>query len=299
MQIPQTTIGSPVHAIGLGVHTAVNARLTLRPAAADTGIRFVRTDVDMQPVRVSPAAISDTFLASTIGNTQGSIQTIEHLLAALWGTGIDNALVEIHGPEVPILDGSSAPFVELIRSAGYRAQRKSRRFIRIDRPVRVEDGEAYAELKPHDGFRSSYTYVVDHPVINRFPTKLELDFGEADFERDVSMARTFGLLDDLPKAQAIGKCMASSEANAVGIDDDGIINAEGLRCDDEFVKHKLLDAMGDLYQLGYQVVGEFVGYMSGHTLNNRLVRALLDDPTAWSFETRQDVPLPGRAAFLS
>ena len=299
MQIPQTTIGAPVHAIGVGVHTAVNSRLTLRPAAADAGIRFVRTDVEMHPVRVCPSAINDTFLASTIGNTQGSVQTIEHLLAALWGTGIDNALVEIHGPEVPILDGSSAPFVELIRSAGCRAQRKSRRFIRIERTVRVEDGDAYAELKPHDGFRSSYTYVHDHPVINRFPTKLELDFCEADFERDVSMARTFGLLDDLPKAQAIGKCMASSEANAVGIDDDGIINAEGLRCDDEFVKHKLLDAMGDLYQLGYQVVGEFVGHMSGHTLNNRLVRALIDDPTAWSFETRQEEALPGRAAFLS
>ena len=305
MQIPQTTIGEPVHAIGVGVHTAQNARLTLRPAPVDSGISFVRTDRDMARVRVAPGTIVDSMLASTVGDESGSVQTIEHLLAALWGTGIDNALVEIHGPEVPILDGSSAPFVELIQAAGATAQRAPRRYLRVHRPVRVQDGPAYAELRPYEGFRAAYTYVVDHPVVNRYPTKLELDFAKADFVRDVSMARTFGLLDDLSKAQSIGKCLASSEANAVGIDDDGIVNPDGLRCRDEFVKHKLLDAMGDLYQVGHQVVGEFVGYMSGHTLNNRLVRALIEDPSSWSFETRDEqvdtMPsvVPSQAAFLS
>ena len=277
----QRTIDGPAHAIGIGVHSGRPVRMTLRPADIDSGIEFQRLDAPRQTVRALAQHVSDTTLATSI--SQGGIQiaTVEHLMSALWGLGIDNVRVELSGEEVPIMDGSAQQFVEIIQGAGIRDLDAPRKYIKITREVSVSQGEAKATLAPYDGFRGSYTFVADHPVFNRYPQSIEVDFASTSYLEEVSGARSFGLLRELDQARAIRKCLGSSLDNAVGIDDDEIVNVEGLRYQDEFVKHKLLDAIGDLYLLGLPVIGAFDGYMSGHTLNNKLARALLRCPDAW------------------
>lgn len=278
----QRTIERPAHAIGIGVHSGRPVRLTLRPAEADAGITFQRLDVAAAPVAATAQNVTDTTLSTSIGDHGVQVATVEHLMSALWGLAIDNVHVELTDEEVPIMDGSAQPFVEMIQGAGIRTLPVPRKFIRITREIAVSQGAAHALLRPYDGFHASYTFVADHPVYNRYPKRIDVDFAAASYVREVCAARSFGLMRELPQAQAIRKCLGSSLQNAVGIDDDDIVNGEGLRYHDEFVKHKLLDAIGDLYLLGVPVMGAFVGYMSGHALNNKLARAVLRCTDAWT-----------------
>jgi UDP-3-O-[3-hydroxymyristoyl] N-acetylglucosamine deacetylase len=278
----QRTIKSPVHAIGIGVHSGAKVRMGLRPAKAGSGIQFVRTDLDgANSVRACAESVSDTALSTTISQGPINVATVEHLMSALWGLGVDNLFIELSAEEVPIMDGSAAPFIDMINSVGIVDQDEAKQFIRINREICVNQGEATASLKPYAGFKAGYTFVADHKVFNRYPKYAELDFGTTSYEASVSGARSFGLLKELPHAQAINKCLGSSLENAVGIDDDSVVNEGGLRYHDEFVKHKLLDVIGDLYLLGRPIMGAFEGYMSGHALNNKLARALLRCDDAW------------------
>jgi UDP-3-O-[3-hydroxymyristoyl] N-acetylglucosamine deacetylase len=278
----QRTIKSPVHAIGIGVHSGARVRMGLRPAKAGSGIRFVRTDLDgTNSVRAWAESVSDTALSTTISQGPINVATVEHLMSALWGLGVDNLVIELSAEEVPIMDGSAAPFIDMINSVGIVDLDEAKQFIRINREICVNQGEATASLKPYAGFKAGYTFVADHKVFNRYPKYAELDFGTTSYEASVSGARSFGLLKELPHAQAINKCLGSSLENAVGIDDDSVVNEGGLRYHDEFVKHKLLDVIGDLYLLGRPIMGAFEGYMSGHALNNKLARALLRCDDAW------------------
>ena len=278
----QRTIKSPVHAIGIGVHSGAKVRMGLRPAKAGSGIQFVRTDLDgANSVRARAESVSDTALSTTISQGPINVATVEHLMSALWGLGVDNLFIELSAEEVPIMDGSAAPFIDMINSVGIVDLDEAKQFIRINREICVNQGEATASLKPYAGFKAGYTFVADHKVFNRYPKYAELDFGTTSYEASVSGARSFGLLKELPHAQAINKCLGSSLENAVGIDDDSVVNEGGLRYHDEFVKHKLLDVIGDLYLLGRPIMGAFEGYMSGHALNNKLARALLRCDDAW------------------
>jgi UDP-3-O-[3-hydroxymyristoyl] N-acetylglucosamine deacetylase len=267
--------------------------LTLRPAEEHTGIRFVRTDgARPAEVRASADHVSDTTLSTTIAENGVSIATVEHLMSALWGLAIDNVIVELSSEEVPIMDGSAAPFIYLINTVGVVEQNAPREFIRIKRPIAVSQGDAEAVLKPYRGFKASYTFVADHPVYNRYPKRAEIDFSHTSYVGQVSRARSFGLIRELEHAQAINKCLGSSLENAVGIDEFRVLNEDGLRYRDEFVKHKLLDAIGDLYLLGRPILGEFDGYKSGHALNNKLARAVLRCTDAWELTTFGAEPRP-------
>lgn len=261
--------------------------MTLRPAEENSGIVFVRTDVGggAAPVCADARQVVDTTLSTTVAERGVQVATVEHLMSALWGLGVDNLLVELNSEEVPIMDGSAAPFVYLIRSVGVVEQRAAREFIRVTREVAVTQGDAVATLKPFEGFRAHYRFVADHPVYNRYPKQATLDFDAICYVEDVSRARSFGLVKELEQAHAINRCLGSSLENAVGIDDYDVLNEEGLRYPDEFVKHKLLDAIGDLYLLGRPLLGEFHGHKSGHALNNKLARALARCPDAWEITT--------------
>ncbi|MEM8767296.1 MAG: UDP-3-O-acyl-N-acetylglucosamine deacetylase [Pseudomonadota bacterium] len=271
----QRTIKRPVHAIGIGVHSGQKVRMTLRPAGENTGIVFVRSDQGHAAVRARASNVSDTTLATSIAENGVQVATVEHLMSALWGLSIDNLLVELNNEEVPIMDGSAAPFVYLINSVGIVEQEAPKEFLRITRPISVTQGDAYATLEPFNGFEADYTFVADHPVYNRYPKQAVLNFSNTSYVEEVSRARSFGLVDELEQAQGINRCLGSSLENAVGIDDYEVLNEDGLRYEDEFVKHKLLDVIGDLYLLGRPIVGRFHGYKSGHALNNKLARALL------------------------
>ncbi|MEM6708444.1 MAG: UDP-3-O-acyl-N-acetylglucosamine deacetylase [Pseudomonadota bacterium] len=281
----QTTIRKSVHAIGIGVHSGAKVRLSMRPAEPNSGIRFVRSDLGFAQVLASAELVSDTTLSTSVAADGVQIATVEHLMSALWGLGIDNLIVELSSEEVPIMDGSAGPFIDLLNTVGVVEQNAPREYIRITRPLVVSQGQATATLKPFDGFRASYRFVADHPVFNRYPKRATLDFSHISYSSEVSKARSFGRIDELEQAQAINRCLGSSLENAVGVDDEQVLNPEGLRYQDEFVKHKLLDAIGDLYLLGRPILGEFDGYMSGHALNNKLARALIRCTDAWEIVT--------------
>ena len=234
----QRTIKRSVHAIGIGVHSGKKVRMALRPAGENTGILFVRTDVKSATVRARAQNVSDTTLSTSIAENGVQVATVEHLLSALWGVGIDNVVVELSSEEVPIMDGSAAPFIYLINSVGIVEQNAAKEFIRIKREIRVTQGDAVASLKPYDGFKADYTFVADHPIYNRYPKRATLDFSKVSYVEEVSRARSFGLAKELEQAQSINKCMGSSLENAVGIDDYSILNEDGLRYEDEFVKHR-------------------------------------------------------------
>ena len=285
ISLKQRTIQQAVHAIGIGVHSGEKVGLSLRPAPENTGIVFVRSDLGHQEVRAYAENVSDTTLSTSISQHDVQVATVEHLMSALWGIGIDNLYVELTGEEVPIMDGSAAPFVDLINSVGIVEQAASRHFLMIKRELKVAQGDAEAILRPFKGFKATYTFAADHPVYNRYPKVAAIDFSSVSYVDEVSQARSFGLESELCQAQAINKCLGSSLDNAVGISDNEIINDGGLRCEDEFVKHKLLDVMGDLYLLGKPILGEFIGFKSGHALNNKLARALLRVDEAWELVT--------------
>ena len=287
----QRTIRDVVTTIGIGVHSGKKVRMTLRPARPNTGIHFVRTDLKGTPaVKASVTNVVDTTLATTVGSDTVRVSTVEHLMAAMWGAGIDNLVVELNGAEVPSLDGSAAPFIYLVNRAQVVEQRSPKQFIRIRKTLQVTDGHARLKLTPFAGFKGSYNFVYDHPVYNRYPKFVEVDFSQQSFVADVSRARSFGLIGELEQAQAINRCLGSSLENSVGIDDYIILNQDGLRYQDEFVKHKLLDLVGDMYLLGHPLLGQVEGHMSGHSLNNLLGKTLLENRDAWEFVNAPALP---------
>ncbi|WP_295456069.1 UDP-3-O-acyl-N-acetylglucosamine deacetylase [uncultured Thiodictyon sp.] len=292
--VKQRTLKNVIRATGVGLHTGDKVYLTLRPAAPDTGIVFRRVDLE-QPVeiRACPHNVGDTRLSTTLVNGDVRVSTVEHLLSAFAGLGIDNAYVDVSAPEVPIMDGSAGPFVFLIQSAGVEEQNRAKRFIRIKHPVEVRDGDKYARFEPYDGFSVEFTIDFDHPAFHDRTKRATMDFSTSSFVKEVSRARTFGFLRDIEALRQQGLAQGGSLDNAVVVDEFRVLNEEGLRYEDEFVKHKILDAIGDLYLLGHTLIGAFKGHKSGHALNNQLLRALVADQTAWEEAVFEDAtPAP-------
>lgn len=287
--IRQRTLRNSIKATGVGLHSGDKVYLTLRPAPVDTGIVFLRTDVSpMVEIPAQALKVTETTLSTTIENNGVKVSTIEHLMAALAGMGIDNAYVELSAPEVPIMDGSAGPFVFLIQSAGIEEQSAAKKFIRIKRKVTVKEGDKVATFRPFDGFKINFTIDFDHPVFRSRSQKASVDFSSTSFVREVSRARTFGFLRDIEYLRSKNLALGGSIENAIVIDDFKILNDDGLRYEDEFVRHKILDAIGDLYLAGKSIIGEFDGYKSGHALNNQLVRAMLAQQDAWEIVTFED-----------
>ncbi|MCU7936167.1 MAG: UDP-3-O-acyl-N-acetylglucosamine deacetylase [Candidatus Thiodiazotropha sp. (ex Dulcina madagascariensis)] len=291
----QRTLKNVIRATGVGLHTGEKVYLTLRPAAPDTGIIFRRIDLD-PPVEIRACAenVGDTRLSSTLVQHGVRVSTVEHLLSALAGLGIDNAYVDVSAAEVPIMDGSAGPFVFLLQSAGVEEQNQAKRFIRIKRKVEVLEGDKRASFEPFDGFKVSFSIDFDHPAFKERPQYATVDFSSTSFVREVSRARTFGFLRDIEMLRQKELALGGSPDNAVVLDDYRVMNDDGLRYEDEFVKHKILDAIGDLYLLGHSLIGAFSGHKSGHALNNRLLRELINQQDAWeeiTFDEPADAPI--------
>lgn len=288
--LQQRTLKSLTRAVGVGLHSGQRVELTLRPAQPDTGIVFRRVDLP-QPVDipVSALAVSDTRLASTLSHGGAKVHTVEHLMSACAGLGIDNLYVDITAEEVPILDGSAASFVFLLQSAGIALQNAPRRFIRITRPVEVREGqgagEKWARLEPYHGYKLSFEIDFRHPAVDATGQRVEFDMGRGSYARDIARARTFGFTKDVEMMRANGLALGGGLDNAIVMDDYKVLNAGGLRYDDEFVKHKILDAMGDLYILGRPLLASYSAFRSGHALNNLLLRELLQRTEAWETVT--------------
>lgn len=285
--IRQRTLKETVQTTGVGLHSGRKVTLTLRPAAANTGIIYRRTDLSPAvEFSADPQSVRDTMLCTALVNDEGiRVSTVEHLNAALAGMGIDNIIVEVDAPEIPIMDGSASPFVFLLQQAGIEEQSAAKRFIRIKKPVRFEDGDKWAEFVPFNGFRMDFEIDFNHPAIESNEQRLKFDFSSQSFIRDVSRARTFGFMKDIEYLQSQNLCLGGSFDCAIVLDDYRILNEEGLRFDNEFVTHKLLDAVGDLYMCGHAILGEFRAFKSGHGLNNQLLRAVLADQEAWEWAT--------------
>lgn len=293
--IRQRTLKNVIRATGVGLHTGEKVYLTLRPAAPDSGIIFRRVDLD-EPVEIpaTPENVGDTTLSTTLIKDGVRISTVEHLLSAMAGLGIDNAYVDLNAAEVPIMDGSAGPFVFLIQSAGIEEQNAPKRFIRIKKSVRVEDGDKWVNFEPFDGFKVAFTIDFDHPAFKEGSQIAEVDFSTTSFVREVSRARTFGFMNQIEQLRANNLALGGSLDNAVVVDDYRVLNEDGLRYVDEFVKHKILDSIGDLYLLGHSLIGAFSGHKSGHALNNQLLRALLAEEDAWEeviFEDASTAPI--------
>jgi UDP-3-O-[3-hydroxymyristoyl] N-acetylglucosamine deacetylase len=291
----QRTLKNSIRATGVGLHTGKKVYLTLRPAAINTGIVFRRVDLP-EPVEIkaSPFNVGDTQLSTCMVDGEVRVSTVEHLLSAMAGLGIDNAYVDVSAAEVPIMDGSAGPFVFLIRSAGIEEQGAPKRFIRIKKSVQVQDGDKWCRFDPYDGFKVAFTIDFDHPLFKSLDRTAVIDFSSTSFVKEVSRARTFGFMRDIEWMQSKQLALGGSLDNAIVVDDYRILNEDGLRYRDEFVKHKILDAIGDLYQLGASLIGSYTGYKSGHSLNNQLLRALMAEQEAWeeaTFEDAQAAPI--------
>ncbi len=296
--IEQRTIKTLTRAVGVGLHSGQRVELTLRPAAIDTGIVFRRVDLP-QPVDipVSAQAVSDTRMASTISSGSAKVHTVEHLMSACAGLGLDNLYIDITAEEVPILDGSAASFVYLLQSAGIVKQRAARKFVRVLRPVEVREGEGaqgkWARLEPYHGYKLRFEIDFAHPAVDSTGQCVEFDLSANNYVRDIARARTFGFTRDVEMMRSRGLALGGSLDNAIVLDDYRVLNSEGLRYDDEFAKHKILDAMGDLYLLGRPLLASYTAYRSGHALNNLLLRALLEQPDAFeelTFERESAAP---------
>jgi UDP-3-O-[3-hydroxymyristoyl] N-acetylglucosamine deacetylase len=293
--LKQRTLKNSIRATGVGLHTGRKVLMALRPGPANSGIVFRRTDLD-EPADIHATAenVGETTLGTTLIQGDVKVSTIEHLLSAFAGLGIDNAVVELSSSEVPIMDGSAGPFVFLLQSAGLEEQNSAKKFVRILKRVKVEDGDKWARFDPYDGFKVNFEIEFDHPVFNRRSQVASMEFSTTTFLREVSRARTFGFMRDLEYMRSRNLALGGNLDNAIVLDEYRILNEDGLRYEDEFVKHKILDAIGDLYLLGHSLIGEFSGYKSGHALNNRLLRTLIADPSAWeevTFETLSDAPI--------
>lgn len=287
--IKQRSLKNVIKATGITLHGGERAEIILRPAAINTGIIFRR--IDLNPVVEIPALaeyVGDTTLSTTLVKNNVRVSTVEHLLSAFAGLGIDNAYVDVTASEIPIMDGSAGPFVFLIQSAGIEEQNAAKRFIRIKRKHKLQDGDKWASFEPFNGFKVTFTIDFDHPLFKPNTKTATLDFSSLSYVKEVSRARTFGFMADFEKLQVQNLARGASLDNAIAIDDFRVLNEDGLRYENEFVKHKILDAVGDLYLLGSSLIGAFSGYKSGHALNNKLLRNLLADKEAWEFVTFED-----------
>jgi len=295
--INQRTIKNSIKATGIGLHTGKKITLSLNPAPAETGIIFTRTDLDNKiNIKACPENVGDTTLSTTLILNNIKVSTVEHLLSAIAGLGIDNLFVNLDGPEVPIMDGSAGPFVFLLQSAGIKEQKKPKKFIRILKPIEVKDEETgkWVKFAPFDGFKVAFTIGFDHPVFQDKTHKAVLDFSTVSYVKEVSRARTFGFMRDVELLRSKNLALGGSLDNAVVVDDHRVLNEDGLRYEDEFVKHKILDAVGDLYLLGKSLIGSFEGYKSGHDLNNKLLRKLIENQDAWEevgYKTTEELPI--------
>ena len=291
----QRTLGESIAAVGIGLHSGRKIRLVLRPAPPDTGILFRR--VDLSPavdIPSHPLNVNDTRMATTVNVGRAAVSTIEHMMSAFNGLGVDNCIVEVNAPEIPIMDGSGASFVYLIHSAKLVEQEAPRRFVRVLKPVEVHEGDKWAKLEPHEGFRLTFTIDFGHPAIDATEQFADVDFSKVSYEQAVMRARTFGFVQDVEMLRTLGLAQGGSLENAIVMDEFRILNPGGLRDGDEFVKHKILDAMGDLYVLGAPLIAQYSAMKSGHGLNNKLLRALIADPANYevvTFENERDCPV--------
>ncbi|MDB5902603.1 MAG: lpxC [Betaproteobacteria bacterium] len=300
--IYQRTLKNVIRATGVGLHTGEKVYLTLRPAAADTGIVFRRIDLaEPVDIKAEPYAVGDTRLSSCLQKDGVRVSTVEHLMSALAGLGVDNVYVDLTAGEVPIMDGSAGPFVFLLQSAGIEEQKATKKFIRVLKTVEVRSGDKWVRFDPYNGFKLDLAIDFNHPVLERTRQSVTIDFSTTSYVKEVSRARTFGFMQDVEMMRAQGLGLGGSLDNAIVMDEYRVLNSDGLRYDDEFVKHKVLDAIGDLYLLGHPLIGAFSGYKSGHALNNALLRSLLEQREAWEyvrFERLEDAPafLPWQVA---
>jgi len=282
--IRQRTLKNTIRATGVGLHSGEKVYLTLKPAPVDHGIVFRRVDLEpIVDIQAKATNVGETTMSTTLVQDGVRVDTVEHLLSAMAGLGIDNAIVELSAQEVPIMDGSAGPFVFLIQSAGIAEQSKAKRFIRIKKKVEVREGDKIASFVPYNGFKVTFEIEFDHPAFKQSVQKASLDFSSTSFVKEVSRARTFGFMKDIEFLRSKNLALGGSVNNAIVVDEYRVVNEDGLRYEDEFVKHKILDAVGDLYLLGHSLMGEFVGYKSGHGLNNKLLRALELQTDAWEF----------------
>jgi UDP-3-O-[3-hydroxymyristoyl] N-acetylglucosamine deacetylase len=293
--IKQRTLKNMIRATGVGLHTGAKVYMTLRPAAANTGIVFRRTDLT-PPVEIKgePYSVGDTRLSSCLERDGVRVSTVEHLMSALAGLGVDNVYVDLTAAEVPIMDGSAGPFVFLLQSAGIEEQNARKKFIRILKPIEVREGDKWVRFEPHNGFKLTMSIDFAHPVFDKTPQEVTVDFSTTSYVKEVSRARTFGFMQDVETMRAQGLALGGSLDNAIVMDEYRVLNTDGLRYEDEFVKHKVLDAIGDLYLLGHPLIGAFSGHKTGHALNNRLLRRLMEDKPSWelaSFERPEDAPV--------
>lgn len=294
----QRTLKQAISATGVGLHSGERVKLTLLPAAPDTGIVFRRTDLpESEDVKAEPALVNDTRLSSTLVTATGvRVGTIEHLMSAFAGFGIDNLIVEVTAAEMPIMDGSAAPFIYLLQSAGVVEQTAPKRFIRVKQAVEIVEGDKWVKLEPMDGFKITLSIEFNHPAFNLAPQKVTIDFASSSYLDEISRARTFGFMHEVEYMRQHGLGLGGSLDNAIVIDDEYVLNPEGLRFPDEFVRHKILDAIGDLYIVGHPLIAAFSGHKSGHALNNKLLRKLLDTPDAWEYVSFTD-PLDAPSSF--
>ena len=284
--IKQRTIQRSVQTSGVGLHNGEKVTMTLKPAEVDQGIVFRRVDQNkINEVKVSPDAVKDTKMCSAIGQDTSRVATVEHLMSALSATGIDNIIIELNGSEVPIMDGSSIPFIYLLQTARIKEQDAAKKFVLIKDVIEVKDKDKWARFEPYDGFKVDFTIDFPHPVFDASTNKVALDFYDESYITEISRARTFGFMQEVEYLRSHGLARGGSLDNAIVLDEYKIINTDGLRYNDEFVRHKILDAVGDLYMLGYAIIGNFKAYKSGHELNNKLLLALLSDKKCWSLIT--------------
>ncbi|MFM2440933.1 MAG: hypothetical protein RLZZ349_660 [Pseudomonadota bacterium] len=293
--LKQRTLKKAISATGVGLHNGEKVTLTLRPAAVNTGIIFKRVDLP-QPneILASPSAVQDTRMCSALEAHGARVATVEHIMSALAGLGIDNIYIEVNASEIPILDGSSGPFVFLLQEAGIAEQAAAKKFIRIKKVVEVIDGDKWVRFDPYHGFKVDFTIQFNHPVFEDSGSHVKIDFAADSYIKEISRARTFGFMHEVEYLRSNGLARGGSLDNAIVLDEYRVLNVDGLRYDDEFVKHKILDAIGDLYMLGHPILGAFSAYKSGHALNNQLIRALMQDVTAWeyvTFENQEDAPV--------
>lgn len=289
----QRTLKNSIRATGVGLHTGQQIHITIMPAPIDSGIVFRR--VDLNPaveVKATAKNVGETTLSTCLMNGDVRVSTVEHLMSAMAGLGIDNAVVELDAPEVPIMDGSAGPFVFLIQSAGVQEQSAPKKFVRVKKEVTLRDGDKVASFLPFDGFKVSFSIEFDHPVFKGRRLQTEMDFSSSSFVKEISRARTFGFMHEIEYLRSKGLAQGGSMDNAIVVDEYRILNEDGLRFEDEFVKHKVLDAIGDLYLLGNSLIGEFRAHKSGHSLNNRALRQLIDQPDAWEWVTYEDAMEP-------
>jgi len=288
--LKQRTLKKKVSATGVGLHNGVKVELALLPAAIDSGIVFRRTDLPGMPeIQATPDVVSDTRMCSALEKNGARVATVEHLMSALAGLGVDNVIVEVNASEIPIMDGSSGPFIFLLQSAGIVEQAAAKKFMRIIKNVEIIEQDKWAKFEPYHGFKMDFTIDFAHPVFEGSGNNVKIDFADNSYISEISRARTFGFMHEVEYLRANGLARGGSLDNAIVLDEFRVLNTDGLRYEDEFAKHKVLDAIGDLYMLGHPLLGAFTAYKSGHGLNNQLIRALLADASAWEFVTFDDI----------